>query len=95
MPVAAVTNGFCSISPDLPLPAARPLAPCHSPQVLVLVDTLPRTAGTGKLQRVGYAAKIGLPTVSGTGLTTLSLGEAGLSPPPADSKKVSNAPPFP
>ena len=34
------------------------------PQVLVVVPALPRTNGTGKLQRVGYADKLGLPMIA-------------------------------
>ena len=42
------------------------------PQVVVRVDALPRTRGTGKVQRVGFAERIGLPRLRGSRPRTFS-----------------------
>ena len=41
------------------------------PQLLVRTRSLPTTAATGKLQRLGYAAALGVPPLSGTEIATL------------------------
>jgi len=46
------------------------LALTQLPQVLVHVPELPRTHGTRKLQRIGYAKLVGMPTVAGGALYT-------------------------
>ena len=56
--------------------------------MLVLVDELPRTAGTKKLQRVGFAAKIGLTAISGTSLAFFSAEASGLTSPSIDVPKL-------
>ncbi|KAL1512195.1 hypothetical protein AB1Y20_005459 [Prymnesium parvum] len=52
--------------------AAQRLPTAHLPQVLVRVPQLPRTAGTNKLQRTGYAKTLGLPKLNGGELFTFS-----------------------
>ena len=49
---------------------AKALPAASLPQLLVYVDELPRSGPTGKLQRIGYAQRLGLPSVSGGSLRT-------------------------
>ena len=57
----AVPKGTRATLTEIHRAAMKKLTMQALPQVLVVVDALPRTNGTGKLQRVGYAEKIGLP----------------------------------
>ena len=60
----AVPRGTKVSLDDIQRNAMRRLALPALPQVLVVVPALPRTNGTGKLQRVGYAEKLGLPMIA-------------------------------
>ena len=60
--------------------AARTLAALpRGPQVIVVVDELPRTA-TRKVQRVGFAARVGLPASHGAGTRLFRYDGTTLSP---------------
>jgi len=64
------------------------------PAFLLLVDELPRTAGTGKLMRSGFAHKVGLPPLSGPETATQQL-KSGTPPklvePSVDAARVEDA----
>jgi acyl-CoA synthetase (AMP-forming)/AMP-acid ligase II len=52
---------------ELKMHGMKTLSLVTLPQVLVTCPELPKTRGTGKLQRVGFAEKVGLPTISDNG----------------------------
>ncbi|KAL1529131.1 hypothetical protein AB1Y20_000091 [Prymnesium parvum] len=66
----AVPHGCAAELHQLRAAAAARLPAAHLPQVLVRVAELPRSVGTRKLQRVGYAKAIGLPRLHGSELFT-------------------------
>jgi len=73
--------------------AESQLAPASLPQLLILMPSLPRVHGTGKLQRIDFAKAINLPIMQGSKLTTLRYNpdatlEERLLPPSINQVKV-------
>ena len=62
---------------DIHMVAMKRLALPALPQVMVIVPQLPRTNGTGKLQRVGYAEKLKMAPMEGMERRTFRLDDHG------------------
>lgn len=73
----AIPHAASITLPALREHVARRLAVASLPQALIRAPALPRTDGTGKLQRAAYAVSIGLPMITGFLLHTFDISDGG------------------